>query len=323
MDTEKSNKYFRSNMKMVDFARRYWKFLSGVAVVSGILAVVFSGPKFIAPKYTSVAVFYPANLGVYSGENRIDQFQQYLESNLIRDSIISKYNLYEEYDIDPDYEHAKTYVNLAFSEHVTFEKTRYESIRIAVSSIDPQKAKLMADDILNLVNYVKRKGEREKYKENMKIDKRMMDEKKNQVDSLLGKLQVLSKKHGLLDYASQSEEVTEGYMQAMLQGKSSNNFEAGQKLYDNLKDYGLIFNSLKTQLDSATANYSRYLVKYEESRKNYLKEITYSYILVRPEVADKKSSPVRWAIVLAAILSSVGFAFLMMLVLGYQKKKDV
>ena len=310
-------------MKMVDFARKYWKFLGGVAVVAAILAMVFSSPQFISPKFTSVAVVYPANIGVYSGEERIDQFQQYIESNLIRDSLIKKFNLYEEYEIDPSHQHAKTYVNAVFAEHISFEKTRYQSIKIEVVSVDPQKAKLMADEIISLINYVVSKNVREKYKESVLMYKAMMKEKRVFVDSLAHELQQMSKKYGLLDYRSQAEEVTEGYMQFLLNDKKVEQYPLAENLYQNLKEHGAVFHNIQTQLDSANASYARWIGEYEEAKKNYIKDLTYSYVMVHPEVPDKKSSPIRWVIVLAAVLSAVGFTYLMMLILGYQKKKNV
>ena len=73
MENVKAKDYLESNVKILQFALKQWKLLGGVALVAGILAAVFSGSKFIEPKYTSEAVIYPANLGGYSGETRMEQ----------------------------------------------------------------------------------------------------------------------------------------------------------------------------------------------------------------------------------------------------------
>tara|TARA_R110000868_G_scaffold158971_5_gene387406 strand:- start:416 stop:1387 length:972 start_codon:yes stop_codon:yes gene_type:complete len=323
MEENSSKKYFESNMKVIEFAKHYWKFLLGIAVVSGVLAVFFSEPNFIAPKFTSTAIIYPANLGGYSGETRLDQMQQYLESNEIRDTIINKYNLYDEYEVDSSKLYHKSLMINAFSKHFTFEETRYESIKITVTSKSPIKAKQMADEVLKQLDLTIRTTEREKFKELLVIYENLMLEKKNQVDSLEKQIRKISTEYGILDYIAQSEEVTKGYMQFLLSGKKGSDFQEAKELYNNLEQYGRHYHNLHAQLNEINDEYVRRLHEYEQILKDYNKEQTYSYVLVKPEVPDKKSSPVRVAIVLAAIAASVGFTFVMMLLLGYQRKKNV
>jgi capsule polysaccharide export protein KpsE/RkpR len=318
---EKEQKdYFKSNMKILEFAMKQWKFLGGIAIVAGILAGFFSGPKFITPQYQSEAVIYPANLGIYSGETRLEQMQQYCQSNVIRDHIIREFNLYDEYEIDSSYEYAQSVVNFLYSENIGSDETRYESINIHAVSSDPIKARNIVNEIIDQLNITIRKTERVKYKEALVIAEGLLTLKKNQVDSLEKIISEYSLKYGILDYLVQTEEVTKGYMRFLLEGKKGKDFEEVKTLYDNLKKHGRYYHNVNSQLNYLNDEYMKSLVRYEESYKNYHKIQTHSYVLVKPDVPDKKTYPVRWLIVIAAMASAAFFGFVVLLIKGYNNK---
>ncbi len=310
----------KSNIEIVRFAAKKWKILVIIGLIAGVFAAVFSMPQFIPPKFQSEAIIYPANLGQYGEENRLEQMQQYLESNEVRDKIIEKFNLYEEYDINQDDPNKRTSMNYEYTKHITFEETRFESIRITTLSTDPFKARDMAAEIIEQLNQIIRKTEREKYQELVIIDKRMMENKKHQLDSLERKIRKISTTYGILDYTTQSERVTEKYMDFLLSGKKGKDFEEAKKLYVNLQNYGRKYHDYHAQLNIVNREYMARQMSYELSMKDYQKIQTYSNVVVKPQVSDKKAYPIRWLIVAVAMITSVGFTFVLMLVLGYQKK---
>lgn len=320
MANSEEKEYMKSNLQIVEFAIRKWKLLGTIGIIAAIFGVVFSMPEFIPPKYSSEAVIYPANIGEYGGETEIEQMQQYLESNEIRDYIISKFKLYDEYEIDSAGAASKTYINYAYSEHISFEETRFESIRIKTTSTDPIKARDIAAEIIDQLDKVIRRTQRAKYLEIVEINKRMLDEKKNQLDSLEGLISKLSMEYGILDFTTQSERVTEKYMDFLLSGKKGKDYEEAKKLYENLEQYGRLFHNYHAQVNLVNVEYVERLHEYEYSVKDLNKYQTYSNVLVKPEVPDKKSSPIRWLIVLSAIVAAVGFTFVLLLIFGYQNR---
>jgi len=299
MENSEVKAYMRSNLKIVEFAAKKWKLLILIGVIAAIFATVFSMPTFIPPKYKSEAVIYPANLGKYAEENGLEQMQQYLESNEIRDHIITKFKLYDEYDIDSSIRSSKTYVNTAYGEHISFDETKYESIRITSFSTDPNKAKDIIDEIIHQLNEIIRKTERKKYQEIVDINQRMVDEKRVQLDSLEKLIKEISTKYGILDYITQSERVTEKYMDFLLSGKKGKDFEEAKTLYENLQQHGRRFHDYHAQLNVVNEEYMERLTTLEHSKKNMFKVQTYS---------------------LSAIAASIGFTFVLLLVLGYQNK---
>ncbi len=318
MENEKN--YFETNMKILQFAMKKWKLLFGIVVVAGILAAVFSSPNFIPPKYTSMAVIYPANLGNYSGETRLEQMMQYSESNAIRDTLIRKFSLYDEYEIDSTKLSSRNAIYKVYDENISFDETKYESIEINASSIDPVKSKQMVEEIIEQINLIIRRTEREKYQEVVIMHKYLLDIKKAHVDSMLAKIKEYSVKYGILDYIGQSEEVTEGYLKFLISGKKGSDFDEAKRLYNNLEKYGREFHGFHAQLNSFNSEYIKRLHNYEAALKDLNKVQTYSNIIVKPEVPDKKSYPIRWLIVLVASASAGFFAFVVLLFFGFQNK---
>lgn len=321
MESPEKRDYMRSNLKIIEFAVRQWKILLSIAILALIFAIVFSSPRFVPPKYKSEAVIYPANVGEYGGETELEQLQQYLESNEIRNYIIEKYDLWDEYEIDREDPHKQTWINLAYGEHISFDETRFESVRITVLSTSPEKARDIVNDIIEQVDNIKREIERLKYKEVLDINEKLVKDKKALVDSLGIVIREMSIKYGLLDYIAQSERVTEKYMDFLLSGKKGKDYEEAKTLYENLQKHGREFHNLHAQLNNANNEYMRRLNVYDMALKDYNKIQTFSNVLVKPEIADKKSSPIRWLIILAAVASSVGFTFVLLLILGYQKRQ--
>lgn len=309
----------KSIIEIVEFAAKKWKLLLTIGAISAVFAVVFSMPQFVPPKFKSEAVIYPANLGQYAEENGLEQMQQYLESNELREHIVAKFNLYDEYDIKQDDPNKRTWMNDAYAEHITFEETRFESIKIKTLSTDPVKARDIAQEIIDELNKIIRATERKKYQEIVVINKKMMDDKKAHLDSLEEVIREISTKYGILDYITQSERVTEKYMDFLLSGKKGKDFEEAKTLYENLQKYGRKYHDYHAQLNIVNEDYMERLMKYEHSVKNLNKVQTYSNILVKPEVSDKKAYPIRWLIVVSAVFASMGFTFVLLLLLGFQK----
>lgn len=320
METVETENTMKSNIEIVQFAAKKWKLLFVIGAISAVFAYVFSSPQFIPPKFKSEAVIYPANLGQYAEENGLEQMQQYLESNDLRDHIIEKFNLFDEYDIKKDDPNKRTWINAAYAEHISFDETRFESIRINTLSTDPVKARDIAVEIIEEVNRIIRKTERKKYQEIVIINKKMMDNKKTHLDSVENLIRNLSVNYGILDYIAQSERVTEKYLDFLLLGKKGADFEEVKLLYENLEKYGRKSHDYHRQLNIVNEDYMELVKEYELAVRNVNKVQTYSNVLVYPEVSDKKSYPIRWLILVTAVFASMGFTFVLLLVLGFQKK---
>ena len=99
---------------------RWRKLLIVTGLTAGIASAIFSGPAFIKPLYKSTVVLYPATTNsiskallsenaydrsdplAFGEEEEAEQLLQLLNSDLIRNRIVEKYQLMTHYEIAPD-----------------------------------------------------------------------------------------------------------------------------------------------------------------------------------------------------------------------------
>ena len=86
-----------------------------------------------------------------------------------------------------------------------------------------------------------------------------------------------------------------------------------KKLLNNLRDKGGEYLLLDSLLWRAEKDYYFLKSSYEKALSAYQKEITYCHIVSKPYPADKKSTPIRWVIVL---ISVVGVFFMTVVVIS-------
>ena len=155
-----------------------------VGLLAIIMAVIFTSPYFIPPKYKSEAVIYPSNLVHYSDESSTEQLLQFFFGNDIRDSIISKFDLISHYAIDTSSSGFLYTLHKEYDGNVRINKTSFESVSIAVMDTKPKKACAMTKELINQVNNKIRNLHRIKTEELVEIRKNEIDNKKELIDTL-------------------------------------------------------------------------------------------------------------------------------------------
>ena len=131
--------YF-SNKNVIDLVWKWKVHLIVIAVIAGIVSIVFSSPTFINPKFKSTAIVYPVNLSEYSEESYTEQMLEILNSGDIRDELIEKFQLDVHYKIDKSYKYYLSAMLGKYSDNVSFRKTENEAIKIEVLDTDPKIA---------------------------------------------------------------------------------------------------------------------------------------------------------------------------------------
>jgi len=287
-----------------------------IFVIIGLLAIVtatiFSSSIFISPKYKSEADLYPSNLFSYSNESATEQMLQLFFGNDIRDSIVVKYNLINHYDIDTTSEGFNSRLIKQYHNNILIKKTNFESVHIEVLDTDPILAKKIAEELIKQVNIKIKLLHQLKAKEVLVINENELLNKKMLIDTLEAEIKAYSIKYGLLDYTQQSREVTAGYMNMLLENKKGESMEKAEELYGNLKKEGRHFQDLHHQLSLAREDYNKLLISYDATLRDVNKKLTYTNTIVSPEVADKKSYPIRWLIVVLSFIGSILFTFIIL-----------
>jgi len=298
-----------------------WRYhLLSIVIVSAILAAVFSSETFITPQYDSHAVAYPANIEPYSDESETEQMLQILNSQDIVDSMIAHFNLADHYEINKDYKYFKTVLYNTYHDHVSINKTPYESILIEVSDKDPNIAANMVTAMLKF--YDKKIASLHKSKSSEVIEMYMfqLTKKRLVLDSLKQILFKLGTEQGIIEYEYQSQEIMRGYL-GTVDGNSNNriNKKEVDRLLKNMeKGSGQLIEVVQMIQDEARS-YVEVKLDYEMAVRFNDSNLSYSNIVSYPYASDKKSYPIRWLIVV--IFSVAAFVMSLLIIFFLESKK--
>lgn len=306
--------YF-NHTNLINLLLKWRLHLAILIVASAVLAVIFSSPLFITPKFKSYAVVYPSNVSPYSEESEAEQMFQILQSQDIKDSVIARYNLAKHYKIDPSYKYYRTALNYEYSQSVNITKTPYDAVSIEVLDKDPQMASDMVNAIIEFYNKKVGAMHREKYIEVIAMYQELLRKKEASIDSLKKALYDLSVKEGLLAYEQTSEQIMIGYLKTVMGGSGSVNTPEVKRLKENMEKYGGDLILLVESIKQEARTYADFKVEYEDALRFYNAKLTYSNVVTSPFPSDKKSYPIRWLIVSISVLMTFFFAVVVILLI--------
>jgi capsule polysaccharide export protein KpsE/RkpR len=285
--------------------KRHWRLFLGIGLAAAVIAAVFSGPRFMKPRYASRAVVYPVHISTYSIETTADQLLQLMLGNSIRDSLIAKFHLVEHYGIDTAATAGRSTLYYVYGERVKIEKTIYESVEVTVTDEDPRTAQAMALEIVHQTNLLNSLLQRNNSKELLVTMQSDVARTKARMDSVEARLNELRTTKGLLDYTKQTEEVTKGYMKALTGNGSRANLEEIRNMLKALEENGGEFERLSLLNEQLVLEYADKRKKERLVEEDISKTLTYTNLVVHPEVSDKKVYPIRWLVVVLSVASAL------------------
>jgi len=290
-----------------------WRWhLIAIAIISGLAATVFSSSAFIEPKFKSTAVVYPVNIIPYSNESATEQLLQLFQSADVKNKLIEKFDLANHYGIGDNSKEPNSKLILEFNDNVSISKTEFESVNIEILDKDPVKACAMVNEIIIETNLKLRQLQREKSQEMHAMYAQQIEIKKNEIDTLKGQISKLRVDNNFIDIGSQAREVTRGLINAK-GGESS-------RLSNKIQEVGAEYTALNVKLDAALAYYTKIKSNYDDITGDLNKELTYTNVVTKPYVADSKSYPIRWIIVLSSVLASLFLGFIIISISEGKKK---
>lgn len=304
-----------------DLVRRHWRLFAVVTVSATGIAALLSGPAFIKPRYRSQAVVYPVNLNSYSIETRADQLLQLLESNSIRDSLIARFGLAAHYRIDTAAPEGRAALYGMYRERVVINKTRFESVDLQVTDEDPVLARDMAVEVLRQADLLARRLQRHSSAEVLDMYRLGAAHTQQRMDQVESRLDTLRRTYGLLDYTAQTEEYAKGYARALAANAGQARQEMEKRLHA-LEDHGGEFLRLSLLNELLVEEYGLLQEKERQARLDVSKVLTYTNVVVYPEVADKKVYPVRWLIVLTVVVAAALLCYVLLFLRDRQRPAD-
>lgn len=283
-----------------------WKWhIVAVTIIAALLGALFSGPMFITPKFKSEAVLYPNGLSEFSDETYTEQMLQVMESQEIMDSVVEKFDLMNHYEIDKNYKYAKTALIGEYRDRISISKTPYDAVKIKVLDKDPQIAYNIVNEIINQYNIKFGEIHKSKKYENARMFEQQLAKKYAFIDSLKRELTKITNDGDMLNYLYLSKGNSIAYFSDGNDSKKTGNVATAIALVE----------LIATQ----TGDYTNVRHFYEEELRQAEGNMTYSNIISRPYIADKKAYPVRWVIV---ALCGIGALLMSILVVAAIEKID-
>jgi tyrosine-protein kinase Etk/Wzc len=242
----------------------------------------------------------------FGEEEQAEQLVQILKSSKIRNRLIEKFDLFNNYEIELDDENKYFKLNKAYEKHIQFNRTRYGSIQIDVLDKDPELAAVIANKIVQLIDTVKNEMVQERTWPAFQINLR----KKEMLDSQMRKLQ------GEMDSLSNLGVVPIESRANLFQAYNESKNPADRKFFKeqidiNLKN-GAKFDGLQMLRDEEIVKLAKFEDSYEQAESDANTLFNHKFIVEPAVVADKKDQPKRAIVV---ILSTFGAFFFMIFAL--------
>lgn len=303
-----------------------WKYTLLVsAILGGIISFVIASPPITYPRFKSEAIFYPATTnsisravldeGSYSRdkdflafgeEEEAEQVLQLLQSSEVINATKERFNLLEHYDIDTEKRFAQTKFRKKFDKNVSFDRTRYLSIKITVLDEHPDTAANMANFMMDYVDSLKTNIQRKRALQALDISREAYLGKRTQINEMVDSLKAIGK-FGVLNYEQQASALTEGLITARIQGLSQME-EQFQEQFDALAQYGPIHQNLLESMIYELDELRELRKRYDQLKVDASEKLSNIFVVETAHPAERKTTPKRSIVVLVSMVLSVVFA---------------
>lgn len=284
-----------------------------VLVVIGAAVLSYGASFLIKEKFKSNSVVYPVNLFRNSEESPSEQLLQYFLSEDVKLKIAKDFNLFSRYGVDTlSTKGGKALFDFMFMENVLISPTIYESIDITIKDEDPAFAqKLNAALVLN-TNQLIKETKRKIVNQYLENTKKVIEIQSKELDSLSTSILKIKTEYNILDEKDQAK-----YLSKQLSTASSLN-ESAQLTVKGIKEKGTELKVLDGRVKSTLKSYTQIKIKNDAYLLDVSGDMDFYVYVSKPNLQDKKCTPIRWVIVMISSLS----AFLMTLVFFLYKNRS-
>lgn len=309
-----------------------------ILVLAVVLAILFSSQLFIKPLYKSSVILYPTttysaskavmntNNLIYvdpleiGDESQTEHMMQILNSGIIRDKIIEKYDLMNHYGIDNNCEYKQSKLIKAYEDKIRIKRTEYNSVKIIVLDTDPEIASNIANDIAALFDETMNEMQREISAKAYEIVEREYNNTIDEINVLEDSLKYYREK-GIYNYDIQINTLSQQLATELAKGndKGAKNIENQiNKLSQNGHRYNDISNDIKIKKDYLTL----LKTKYDDARLNATETIPHKLVITNAYISDKPVYPIRWVIVTVTFFATLIIIIMVLAAFEYSENKN-
>ena len=332
MEEQQRNTY--SSKYLCKLLVEYKKPILIILAVAALCAILFSTPFFITPLYKSTTVIYPTSSNsiskvlistTYQSEKDIlnfgedeqtEQMLQVLNSNRVRDKVISRFNLMEHYNVGNS-KYPITKLNKLYDARIKFRRTEYNAVKITVLDSDAELSARIANEIAEIFDSTMNQLQKEVAIEAYRIVEQEYNTLVSEMNVLEDSLNTL-RKLGVFDYESQVEMLSQQLAVELGKGNAQG-VKNIQEQMDILAEYGGASYAINERLDNDRLQLSLVKSKYEEAKVDATEFIPHKFVVTSAFQAERKSYPVRWLIVVITLLST--FLLLIFCIVFYDRSK--
>ena len=308
-----------------------WKRWKTIVLITLLGAVIGAMASFlITPRFKSEVILFPAttntasrallNEGTSSGadmmmlgeEEDAQHLLQILYSDKIRERTADRFDLLAAYRIEVNSEHKRAELYEAFTDNVSFEYTKYGTVRVEVMDTQPQRAADMANFIADQVDSVWGEMAHERAIKAYELVKRQVDNESLVVMALEDSLDGI-RALGVQDYGAQVDRFNQALSKALLTGNERAVKEIDGRLAV-LSQYGGKFRRYSDQLSIENWRSGMWRTRLAQIGSDLMSDVPHKFLMERAQPADKKSYPVRWLIVVLSALSGLLLALVLIAV---------
>ena len=303
---------------LISVIKKYLRVLVGLFLLTSVLSA-FVSLFLIEEKFRSSVIIYPTTTSSISQallvkhnpyrkdvlefgeEEHAEQLLQVLHSDEIKVSIVDRFDLFDHYNINKLDLHHKTLMNEVYYKAVTIKKTKLNSIEISVLDKDPQVASDIANEYLDLIDFVIARIRQNRAKQALEIlkkRKQLLYEQRNVTQDSLR----IYRSYGIVSTVHQIERLTEQYGIAL----AANNLNGADRIKRELNKLAefsgnhdmLLRKSYEIEEELA-------VMEFESDRVAIDTEYTLEnkFVINRAYPADKKAYPIRWFIVFSSLVT--------------------
>ncbi|HRO75539.1 MAG TPA: Wzz/FepE/Etk N-terminal domain-containing protein [Crocinitomicaceae bacterium] len=298
-----------------------------LSAIGGIVALTIS--FFITPQFLSTAIIYPTATSTVSfdvqrnakasamdfGEDeQSEQMLQILKSSKIRDLVVTRFDLMKHYKIKENDPYKKHKLGNAYNEHIKFERTKYNSIKIDVLDEDAQLAADIANKIVDLYDSVKNEMIKERTIPAFEINirkRKMIEESIKELSILLDTLSEM----GVVPSESRAN-LFEAYNNAKTP-EDKRFFK--DKIDVNLK-FGAEYDGKAVLLEEKMSKLSDFEAVYEQAESDAYADFNHKFVVETADKADRKEKPKKLIIAIVATLATFVFAVFYFLIVERLKE---
>ncbi len=305
-----------------------FKWRKSIILVVGASIIISAAASFlITPLYKSTVVLFAAksysvgqqihesaNKDVFELGNEEDneRLMQLLVSDQLRNKLVDKENLWEQWKIVKGGAGSQEAMKLLFAERVNVEATKFGSVEVSVMDEDPIRAARIANEVAALADTISIQMRQERARETLRLAQLSLDSVEVDIKRLEDSLHVIQSM-GIYSYHGQVIALSEMYGRAIAMGYPDRAATIKKDL-DRISEYGAIYKSIDDQINIARGKETHLKKRKELFQSDAEASLPVKYVVDYAQPADKKAYPVRWFIVAVAAVSSFVFVVAFVLI---------